>query len=112
MGKKKKKGGGYRVAGTVAVLLVAATLASCAPFQALFEQEPVPVDPSAPPGTVAAPQAPAVIAGTALEVATWVLAALGLGPLARVLLATKPGVVKLADVMFGKSKPEAAKTAS
>ncbi len=112
MGKKKKKGGGYRVAATVAVLLVAGTLASCAPLAGLLEQEPAPVDPSVPSGTVTPTQAPTVVVGTALEVATWVLAALGLGPLSRVVMASKPVLVKLAELVFGKSKTETPKPAS
>lgn len=111
MGKKKKKGGGYRVAATVAVFLAVGTLASCAPLAGLLEQDPVPADPSAP-APAATPQSPAVVAGTALEVATWVLAALGLGPLSRVVMASKPVVVKLAELLFGKSKTETPKPAS
>lgn len=109
MGKKKKKGGGYRIAATVAVIAVMASLAGCTPLQALFQQEPMPADPSAPAGAATSTQAPAVVAGTALEVATWVLAALGLGPLSRVLMAAKPGIVKLVELLFGKLKTEPAK---
>lgn len=112
MGKKKKKGGGYRVAATVAVIFGAGILASCAPLTGLLEQDPVPADPSMPPAPTATPQSPAVVAGTALEVATWVLAALGLGPLSRVLMASKPVVVKLAELVFGKNKTETPKPAS
>lgn len=111
MGKKKKKGGGYRVAATVAVIFGAGILASCAPLTGLLEQDPVPADPGVPAGTTPS-ETPAVVAGTALEVATWVLAALGLGPLSRVLMASKPVVVKLAELVFGKSKTETPKPAS
>jgi hypothetical protein len=71
----------------------------------------VPSDPGVPPVPSSTPQAPAAVAGTALEVATWVLAALGLGPLSRVVVAAKPLVVKLAELIFGKPKVEAAKPA-
>lgn len=101
--KKKKKGDVCRIAATVAVILAAGVLSSCAPLSNLLEHDPVPVDPNASAGTTPS-ETPAVVAGTALEVATWVLAALGLGPLSRVLMASKPVVVKLAELVFGKSQ--------
>ena len=53
---------------------------------------------------------PADATGAVLEVATWVLAALGLGPLSRVLMAAKPAVVGVAGLLFGKRTEKPAPT--
>lgn len=112
MGKKKKKGGGYRVAATVAVMAAITTLTACTPIAALFEPDAVPADPGAVPTTPTDPGTPAVVANTALEVTTWVLAALGLGPLSRIVMASRPLVTKLVELLVGKPKSEVSKPVS
>lgn len=112
MGKKKKKGGGYRVAATVAVMAVASTLAACTPIASLFHPDTAPADPGAMPVIPADPSTPAVVTNTALEVTTWVLAALGLGPLSRIVMASRPLVTKVVELLVGKPKVAAPKPAS
>lgn len=103
--KKKKKGYAYRVAGISAAVLAFAAMSGCTPIPGF---EPAPAggeEPTGEPPAAGAPN-PEQVTGITLEVATWVLAALGLGPAARIVVTAKPFVMKLVDLLFGKpAKP-------
>jgi len=107
--KKKKKGAAYRTAVAASMAAVAMALTGCHFVEDWAAETPDPAE----PGT-GVPQAggKVPVPGSALEIdvldiATWALAALGLGPAARLVGAARPLVAPLITMLFGKPKPKA-----
>lgn len=84
------------------ILLAGFAFVSCVPMEtatAVADALPKPGD------LVGPPEPPATIAGIdVIEVVTYALAALGLGPVARILLAAKPILTPVLRVILGSAK--------
>lgn len=113
MAKKKKGKKGYRVAATALVLMAVLPLMGCESLRIWADGVPDPTEPGQgdPP---AGPQVPGPGGGVpvdVLDIAVWVLAALGLFPAARLAGASRPLIAPLITMLLGPSKKaqEAAK---
>lgn len=108
--KKKKKGAAYRAAITASLAVVAMALTGCQFFQDWAAEAPDPAEPGTgdPQAGGKVPVPGSGIEVDVLDIATWVLAALGLGPAARLVGASRPLVAPLITLLFGKPKPKAA----
>lgn len=110
MGKKKKKGGAYRVAVYASMALAAMSLSGCHFIQDWAAETPDPAEPGTgdPQAGGKVPVPGSGIEVDVLDIATWVLAALGLGPAARLVGASRPLIAPLITLLFGKpkAKPE------
>ena len=85
-----------------ALILAGLALASCVPFDTAHD---VAAALPKPGDVVGPPEPPATIAGIdVIEIVTYALAALGLGPVARILLAAKPILTPVLKVLLGKAK--------
>lgn len=109
MGKNKKKGTAYRVAGFASIALAAMLLSGCHFIEDWAAEAPDPAEPGTgdPQAGGKVPVPGSGIEVDVLDIATWVLAALGLGPAARLVGASRPLVAPLITLLFGKPKPKA-----
>ena len=84
-----------------AILIAGLALASCVPLDTAHD---VAAALPKPGDVVGPPEPPATIAGIdIIEIVTYALAALGLGPVARILLAAKPILTPVLRVLLGKA---------
>ena len=106
MGKKKKGKKGYRIAAVAIMLLAVLPLMGCESLRRWAEGVPDPAEPGQgdPP---AGPQVPGPGGGVpvdVLDIAVWVLAAMGLLPAARLVGASRPLIAPLITMLLGPSK--------
>lgn len=103
---KKKKGKGYRSVIFVVTLLAVLPLMGCESLRLWAENVPDPSEPGEgdPP---AGPEVPGPGGGVpvdVLDIAVWVLAAMGLLPAARLVGASRPLIAPLITMLLGPSK--------
>lgn len=106
--KKKKKGTACRAVVAAGAAVMFASLTGCKFIEdwSAGTPDPDPIGTGTPQAGGTVPVPGSGIEVDALDIATWVLAALGLGPVARLVGASRPLVAPLIALLFGTKKPK------